>query len=65
MTTEELVDGFIKHIEQHRKYQEQIKRLIYELEKWQSVAINGIAEEAITAALGKYDLDHGFLSPWA
>jgi len=65
MKTEELVDAFIKHIEEHRKYQEQIQKLIYELEKWKSVAINGISEEAIMGALEKYELDRPFGRPWA
>jgi predicted anti-sigma-YlaC factor YlaD len=58
MRTEELVDAFIKHIEQHRSYQNQIAKLLNELEKWQAVAMSAIPEEHLVAALGKYALEH-------
>ena len=58
MTTQELVDGFIKHIEQHRRYEQRMHALAYELEKWQAVAVSGIHEEALVAALNAYDLEH-------
>jgi hypothetical protein len=58
MTTEEMVDAFIKHVDQYRRYERQVTQLIYELEKWQAVAISGISEEAIAAALFAYDMEN-------
>ena len=58
MTTEEMVDAFIKHVDQYRRYERQVAQLIYELEKWQAVAISGISEEGIVAALFAYDMEN-------
>jgi hypothetical protein len=55
MTLEELIDGFIKHLEQHRRQIKQIMDLRDELEKWQAVAVNAIPEEGLIAALNAYD----------
>ena len=63
MTLEELVDGFIKHLDQHRQNIKQIMDLRYELEKWQYVAMRGIPEEGLIAALNSYDLERE-VSTW-
>ena len=58
MTLNELVDGLIKHLEEHRKNIKMIAELQYELEKWQSVAISAIPEEGLVASLNAYDYRH-------
>jgi hypothetical protein len=63
MTTEELVNGFIKLLEEHRRNVRHIDALRYELEKWEAVAISAIPEEALLAALNKYDLESE-ISKW-
>ena len=55
MTLNELVDGLIKHLEEHRRNLKIIVELRYELEKWQSVAVSAIPEEGLIAALNAYD----------
>ena len=58
MTLNELVDGLIKHLEEHRRNMKMILELRYELEKWQSVAISAIPEEGLVASLNAYDYRH-------
>ena len=58
MNLNELVDGLIKHLEEHRQNIKMIVSLRYELEKWQSVAVRAIPEEGLIAALNAYDYEH-------
>ena len=58
MTLNELVDGLIKHLEEHRRNIKMILELQYELEKWQSVAMSAIPEEGLVASLDAYDYRH-------
>jgi hypothetical protein len=58
MTLNELVDGLIKHLEEHRRNLKIIVELRYELEKWQSVAVSAIPEEGLIASLDAYDYEH-------
>ena len=58
MTLNELVDGLIKHLEEHRRNIKMIAELRYELEKWQSVAMSAIPEEGLVASLNAYDYRH-------
>ncbi len=58
MTLNELVDGLIKHLEEHRRNIKMIVELRYELEKWQCVAVSAIPEEGLIASLDAYDYEH-------
>ena len=58
MTLNELVDGLIKHLEEHRRNIKMIVELRYELEKWQSVAMSAIPEEGLIVSLDAYDYEH-------
>ena len=58
MSLNELVDGLIKHLEDHRRDIKMILELRYELEKWQSVAVSAIPEEGLVASLEAYDYRH-------
>jgi hypothetical protein len=58
MNLNELIDGLIKHLEEHRQNIKMIVSLRYELEKWESVAIRAIPEESLIAALNAYDYEH-------
>lgn len=58
MSLNELVDGLIKHLEDHRRDIKMILELRYELEKWQSVAVSAIPEEGLIASLNAYDYHH-------
>jgi len=58
MNLNELIDGLIKHLEEHRQNIKMIVSLRYELEKWQSVALSAIPEEGLIASLNAYDYEH-------